>query len=129
MAYFWLWVSIAMATASALFLKEATVIVGDLPEDFSAFPDWMLTMVSNPYTLSALFFFVLAIITNTIALSRLKLSYIFPLISVVPIALIAVFSLLLFEEKVPWLGWLAIATICVGVFLVSMRTGASDTKL
>lgn len=129
MGYWSLWVSIAATVAATLFLKEGTLIVGEASENFSELPSWMLKMLSNPYTLSAIFFMIPQIVAYTIALSRLKLSYMFPLSQATQLALVVVFSLLLFEEKVTWLGWLGIVTICIGLFLISMRRNISDTKL
>ena len=128
MAYLWLWLSIAATVASGLFLKEGTLIVGEASENFSELPGWMLKLVSNPYTLCALFFFVLSAVTYTMAMSRLKLSYVMPLGTAIPLVSGPIFALLLFKEEVPWLGWLAIVIICVGVFLVSMRADASDSN-
>jgi len=129
MGYVWLMVSIAAMTASNLFLKEGTNIVGEASENLSELPSWYLKFVSNPYTLSAGFFFVLAIIGYTIAVSRLKLSYIYPLFVAIPLAFVVVFSLLLFEEEVTGLGWLGIVIICGGVFLVAIRRESSGSKL
>lgn len=119
MAYFWLWLCIGVSAASTLFLKEATLIVGEAPANSGELGGWAVDLVSNPYALSAMFFFVLSLITYPIALSRLKLSYMFPLYTATQLVLVAVFSLVLFEEGLTWLGWVAIVTICVGIFLVS----------
>ena len=129
MAYLSLWVSIAATVAAGLFLKEGTLIVGEASENFSELPGWMLELVSNPYTISALFVYVLSWIGFTIAVSRLKLSYMTPLFTSIPLVLVAALCLPLFGEKVPWLGWLSIVIICVGVFLVSMRTATGDSKI
>jgi len=126
MAYLWLWVSIAATVASGLFLKEGTLIVGEASENFGELPAWMLNLVSNPYALCALFFFVLNVVAYTIAMSRLKLSYIMPLGVAIPLVLGPIFALLLFNEEVPWLGWLAIVIMCTGVFLISMRPDTND---
>jgi len=129
MGYLWLIVSIAAATAANLFLKEGTLIAGEASENFSELPRWLLKLFSNPYTLSALFFFVLMLIGYIIAMSRLKLSYIAPLYLAMQIVLTAVFCLFLFEEEVTGLGWLGIVIICVGVFLVAIQRESSGSKL
>jgi len=129
MAYLSLWVSIAAITAAMLFLKEGTLIVGEASKNFSELPSWMLRLASNPYTITALFFFILSALTNAIAMSRLKLSYITPLGYVETLVLTPIFALFLFEEKVTWLGWLGIVIICAGVFLVAMQRGTSDSKI
>ena len=127
--YFLLWLCVALNTAPTLFLKEATLIAGDLPEDFSNFSGWIVDLVSNPYGICAIFLFILSLMAFPMALSRLKLSYMFPIVQAIPLVLTAIFSFLLFEEKVPWLGWLAIVTICAGVLLLSTRPGTSDSTL
>jgi len=119
----------AAITAAGLFLKEGTLIVGEASENFSELPDWMLRLVSNPYTLAALFFFAMSQIGFVVPFSRLKLSYIQPLCTAIGLILSPIFAFLLFEEKVPWLGWLGIVIMCVGVFLVSIRGGTSDSTL
>jgi len=128
MGYVWLIVSIAAITAHQLFMKEGTLIAGEASEDLSELADWLLKLVSNPYTLSAIFFVAVSIIAWAFAMSRLKLSYITPLYAAVPIVFIAIFSLLLFEEDITRLGWLGIVIICAGVFLVSMQRESSDSK-
>jgi len=129
MPYFWLCVVIATQPVCLLFLKEGTLIVGEAPENFSELAGWLVKLFSNPYTLSAVFFFVLNAICWIIAMSRLKLSFMFPFSQAAQIVLVTVFSLLLFEEKVIWLGWLGIVTICVGLFLMSMPRNISESKL
>jgi multidrug transporter EmrE-like cation transporter len=129
MAYLSLWVSIVASVAANLLLKEGTHIVGEAPGNFSELPSWMLNVVTNPYTISALFASILAGICITIAMSRLKLSYIMPLYTAVPLIFVVALCLPLFEEKVPWLGWLAIVIISGGVSLVSMRADTSDSKI
>lgn len=129
MGYVCLWISIATGIAAGLFLKEGTNIVGEAPENSSEMTTWMLNMITNPYTLSALFFFIVTGITFSIALSRLKLSYIYPLFMAVPLVVTPLLALPIFDEKVPWMGWLGIVIICVGVFLISMRRSASDDTI
>lgn len=105
-AYLWLWLSIATTVASGLLLKEGTRIVGEASENFSELPGWMLKLVSNPYTLSALFSFALSAVTYTMAMSRLKLSYVMPLSTAIPLVSGPIFALLLFKEKVAGgVGW------------------------
>lgn len=129
MGYAWLIVSIAAITASTLLLKEGTLIVGEASENLSELAGWYLKFVFNPYSLSAGFFFFLANIGYAIAVSRLKLSYIYPLFVAIPLAFVVVFSLLLFEENITGLGWLGIVIVCGGVFLVAIQRESTRSKL
>lgn len=129
MPFLWLCISIAFGAANTLFAKEATAIVGEVPEVPSEVAHWYLKFFSNPYQIAALSFWIPNLLGYTIAVSRLKLSYIFPLSQATQLVLIVVFSLLLFEEKVTWLGWLGIVIVCIGLFLISMRRNISDSKL
>lgn len=126
MAYLWLWISIAADAASDLFSKEGTIVLGEAPKAASEATIWFLKLLINPYVVAALLCVVLGAITFTIAMSRLKLSYLVPISSAMIPVVVAIFSLVLFEEVITGPGWLGLVIICVGVFVVSREKGSSD---
>ena len=128
MPFIWLCISIASAIVNALFGKEAALIVGEVPEAPSEATRWFFRYLINPYNIASIFFLIPMAIGYAIAVSRLKLSFITPLYTAVPLVFIGIFSLIFFDEDITGLGWLGIVIIFVGVFLVAMGRERSVSK-
>ena len=72
----------------------------------------------NPYVIAGLLCYVVSVIVWLLALSRVEVSYAYPLLSVGYI--IAAFAgQILFQEALTPVRWAGIAVICLGVFLVT----------
>ncbi|MCL5035702.1 MAG: EamA family transporter [Chloroflexi bacterium] len=84
-----------------------------LPYIFHALTDWHVVLSLILGFLSFLFYLA--------ALSKLELSYVYPFIGL-NFVLIALYSSVIFHEHVSIARWLGIASIIIGVILVS-RTG------
>ena len=72
----------------------------------------------NPYVIAGLLCYVVSVIVWLLALSRVEVSYAYPLLSVGYI--VAAFAgQILFQEALTPVRWAGIAVICLGVFLIT----------
>lgn len=72
----------------------------------------------NPYVLAGLFSYVVSVLVWLMALSRVEVSYAYPLLSVGYI--VAAFAgQIFFHEALTPVRWAGILVICLGVFLVT----------
>jgi drug/metabolite transporter (DMT)-like permease len=72
----------------------------------------------NPFVVAGLFCYVVSVIVWLMALSRVEVSYAYPLLSVGYI--VAAFAgQMLFQEALTPVRWAGILVICLGVFLVT----------
>ena len=92
------------------------LIFGAFPAD--QFLQKIIPMFLNPFVFSGIACFGLSAVTWLVVLSRLELSYVYPLVSVAYI-MVAIASWILFKENVTLIRWLGILVIVMGVFLIS----------
>jgi len=72
----------------------------------------------NPYVLAGLFAYVVSVVVWLMALSRVEVSYAYPLLSVGYI--VAAFAgQVFFQEALTPVRWAGILIICLGVFLIT----------
>ncbi|MFC1560228.1 4-amino-4-deoxy-L-arabinose transferase [Candidatus Margulisiibacteriota bacterium] len=114
--YIMLAVSITMAAAGQILMKQGMRMVGVFPvrEIFSR----MFSIIFNPFVFLGLSMFALSSIVWLVVLSRMELSYVYPMVSIAYI-IVAIVAYFLLGEKVVFIRWLGILTICLGVFLIS----------
>jgi drug/metabolite transporter (DMT)-like permease len=81
-------------------------------------------ILRSPLVLGGLFFYALGAISWIAVLRRMDLSYAYPFLALnfVLIALVGQFVL---GETVPWIRWVGIAAICVGILLIA-NSGVSQ---
>ena len=76
------------------------------------------TVFTNPMVLAGLGLYVVGAVIWLMVLSRLALSFAYPMLAL-SYAFTPLLAWLLLGESVPSVRWLGVATICLGVFLVS----------
>jgi len=74
--------------------------------------------LSTPLVLAGFFAYALGSLIWLIIISRVDLSFAYPLISIGYI-LVAIFSWWLFNENINWMRWLGTVIIILGVILIS----------
>ena len=79
----------------------------------------MIKMYLNSIIIIGTLIYGFSIVLWTVVLSKIELSYAYPLASL-NYPLVAFISTLVFKEKVPRMRWFAIAIIVIGVILVSL---------
>ena len=114
-------VGVLLNALAQLTLKQGMRNIGH----FNFTPDSLLRMSStvlfNPFILAGLCCYVVSVIIWLLVLSRVEVSYAYPLLSVGYIVT-AVAGWQLFNESMSLIRWSGIAVICCGVWLITRTT-------
>lgn len=116
MNYVILAISILLAVTGQLLMKKGMMLFGTFPASQLLYK--IVPMFFNPYVFFGFAFFGLSSLFWLIVLSRLQLSFVYPMVSVAYV-LVALFSMLFFKESVSLVRWSGIAVIIIGVYLIS----------
>ncbi|WP_414476167.1 DMT family transporter [Microvirga sp. M2] len=100
-------------TLAQVALKAAGDHLGSM--DFGI--DWVMSAITNPWTLAGAVGYIGAFASWMIVLDRIPLSLGFPLTAVIYVTVTAA-SVLLFQEQFGLLRWSGIALIVVGVAII-----------
>lgn len=114
--YLLLGVSILLAVTGQLLMKKGMMIFGSFPVNQmlqNIFP-----MFLNPFIFFGFACFAASSLFWLVVLSRLELSFVYPMVSVAYV-IVALASLIFFKENVTLLRWVGISVIILGVFLIS----------
>jgi multidrug transporter EmrE-like cation transporter len=111
-----LFISISLAIAGQLLMKQGMMIFGKFP--VTQLLVKLIPMVFQPYVFIGILCFAVSSVFWLVVLSRIDLSLAYPLVSIAYIVT-AIFSYYVFKENVSFIRWIGIITICLGVFLVS----------
>jgi drug/metabolite transporter (DMT)-like permease len=103
-----LWLSIMLGSCAQIFLKKG---LGDRGTGSTNL--YARVLLSGWVWLWALSF-VFATAFWLVALTRIELSYAFPLLSS-GYVIVAVMSMVFLKERISWMRWMAILVICLGV--------------
>ncbi len=111
--------SIALGVAGQLFFKRGMMSLGPLALSLRALPGLVLTLVTRPRLLAGAFLYFLSAVLWLYALSRVDLSYAYPLLAL-NVVLIPLGARFLFKEPVSRARWGAILLIGCGIAFVTM---------
>lgn len=114
--YVMLTISILLAVTGQLLMKKGMLIFGTFPLNQLAYK--LVPMFLNPYVFFGFTCFAASSIFWLAVLSRLELSFVYPMVSVAYV-LVAIASLIFFKENVTLIRWMGILVIIMGVFLIS----------
>lgn len=114
--YLLLAISISFAIAGQLLMKQGMMMFGKFP--VTQLLSRLIPMFMQPYVFFGFMFFGLSSIFWLVVLSRIDLSFAYPMVSVAYVV-VAIFSYYVFKENVSLIRWIGIMTICFGVFLIS----------
>jgi len=106
-----LWLTIILSACAQVFLKRGVTGIGPGVR-FS-----YVSLVKSAWVWAWGISFVLATGLWLIAMSRIQVSYAFPLLSI-SYPIVAVLSIFLLGERIPASRWMAIAVITFGVALI-----------
>ena len=109
--------SVMIASVAQVLLKVGMTRVGRIA-GFSEAPSMLLKAITNPIVFSGLAVFGLSSLTWLTALSRVKLSIAYPMVSLGYVAVV-IFSWLVLKEPVKPITFVGCATVVIGVFLIS----------
>ena len=111
--------SVACGVAGQITLKLGMIPVGQIGENALQQPlQVALRVFTSPLVLVGLGLYVLGALSWLTMLSRVPLSFAYPLVAV-SYAITPLLALIFLREAVPSMRWLGILTICLGAFLVS----------
>lgn len=116
MNYIILAISISLAVAGQLLMKHGMNQFGTFPISQIIFK--IIPMILNPFVFLGFFLFGVSSIFWLAVLSRMQLSFVYPMVSLAYV-LVALFSFYFFKENVSLIRWVGIGVICIGVFLIS----------
>jgi len=114
--YIMLFTSVALAAAGQILMKYGMRMIGVFP--VRELLSKIVSIIFNPFVFSGLSLFGFSSIIWLVVLSRLELSFVYPMVSVAYI-IVTIASFFLFSEQVTLIRWLGILTICAGVILIS----------
>lgn len=109
--------SVLVSAIAQLLLKHGMTKVGRVSSLADA-PRMLLSALSNPTILAGLAVFGVSALSWLVALSRVKLSVAYPMISLGYVAVI-LFSWLILHESIKPVTLVGCLTIIVGIFLIS----------
>lgn len=109
--------SVMLASIAQILLKVGMTRVGRV-NSFASAPVMLLRALTNPFVLSGLMVFGISSLTWLSALSRVKLSIAYPMVSL-GYVIVVIFSWLVLKESVKPITFIGCATVIIGVFLIS----------
>jgi len=114
-----IWVSVLLSAGAQIFLKKGMMRVRARSRAAQAsILSYLWGAAGDIFVWLWAFSFVIALVLWIIGLQKVDLSYAYPLVSG-GYVLVTVLAALFLREKVPVKHWLAIAVICLGVWLIS----------
>ncbi|HEY3111778.1 MAG TPA: EamA family transporter [Chloroflexota bacterium] len=111
--------AIICGVAGQLTLKLGMTAAGRIDGEALSRPmQTLIATLGNPMVLGGLSFYVLGAVAWLTVLSRVPLSYAYPILAA-GYAITPILAWLILNESVPSMRWMGIGTICLGVLLVS----------
>ncbi len=101
-----------------LTLKQGMRSIGHFSFSMESLLKMVLTIGLNPFVLAGLACYVISVVIWLLVLSRVEVSYAYPLLSVGYIVT-ALAGWLLFDEGMDLTRWMGIGVICCGVWLIT----------
>ena len=112
---------VLLNAAAQLALKQGMRQIGYFDFTFGNIPQVVWAVAANGYIWSGLTCYVVSVVVWLLVLSRVEVSYAYPLLSVGYIVT-ACAGWLFFQESLSLTRLLGIAVICLGVFLITRTT-------
>ena len=110
--------SILLGAFGQLSMKKGMGDLGVMSMGLSKLIANLLAMLSSPFVLLGLLLYVVSTFFWLVVLSRVELSYAYPMISI-GYVVVFVLSWLFLQERLPMIRILGLTFVCVGVLLVS----------
>ncbi|OFV67483.1 MAG: membrane protein containing DUF6, transmembrane [Candidatus Syntrophoarchaeum caldarius] len=98
--------------------------ISDLGKKFSLSSTLLTSLITNTYVVFGAVLYGISFILWLYVLSKVKVSYAYPFISL-SYALVAVLGFFLLDEKISFDAWMGICLVVVGVVLIGMNIGGT----
>jgi multidrug transporter EmrE-like cation transporter len=109
---------VLLNAAAQIVLKQGMRTIGDFAFTLANLVPVGIRVASNPFVLLGIGFYGISVVVWLMVLSRVDVSYAYPMLSVGYIVA-ALAGKALFNEPVDAVRWLGIITICFGVYLIT----------
>ena len=109
---------VLLNSAAQIVLKQGMRIVGNFAFTWDNLVPIGIRVGSNPYILTGLGFYAISVVVWLMVLSRVDVSYAYPMLSIGYIVA-ALAGKVFFGEPVDIIRWSGIFTICFGVYLIT----------
>lgn len=113
-----IFIPIVIAAAGQIILKLGMNKIGVVDFAKTGLVNFFLKIFNTPLVLLGLFFYAFSAILWLVVLSREKLSFVYPLVAF-SYVITVVLSVVILKEEVPWLHWLGLGVICLGIILIA----------
>ena len=113
-----IFVSVILAVLGQLSMKQGMLKVGYVPFELAKFGSSFSRVITTPFVLLGLFLYVISTVFWLVVLSRVELSYAYPMISI-GYVLVIFLSWLLLHEHISSGRILGVLLICSGILLVA----------
>ena len=118
MEFLFLFVSIFCAVTGQLLLKTTVMRLDGVDLASAQLASHLIRLLRTPLFYAAMFVYFCSMLSYLAAISKLDLSFAYPMVSV-NYALILICSKVFFGEEIKPLRWAGVAFIILGVFLIS----------
>ncbi len=112
---------VLLNAAAQIVIKKGMLQVGAFAFSMKNIVPIGLKVVSSPFVIIGIMFYVVSLVLWLMVLSRVDVSYAYPMLSIGYIVA-ALFGKYLFGEPVGPVRWAGIIVICVGVYLITRST-------
>ena len=112
---------VMLNAAAQLTLKQGMLKIGYFEFRLENFSRILFAVSANPYILAGITCYVFSVIVWLLVLSRVEVSYAYPLLSIGYIVT-AFLGWFFFHESIGSMRWLGIIIVCLGVWLIA-RSG------
>ena len=111
-------IGVLLNASAQLFLKQGMRHIGYFEFRLENIGRIILTVAASPYILSGLACYVISVAVWLLVLSRVEVSYAYPLLSIGYIVT-AFAGFIFFNESIGAIRWAGISVICFGVWLIT----------
>lgn len=112
-----IFVSVILGVLGQLSMKQGMLEVGYIPLELAKFGSSFSRIITTPFVLLGLFLYAVSAMFWLVVLSRVELSYAYPMISI-GYVLVVFLSWALFHEHISSSRILGVLLICSGVLLI-----------
>lgn len=110
--------SVIMGVIGQICLKFGMMNIGRFTSNINNTVNLLIRALSSPIIIAGFLCYGVSALSWLIVLSRVELSYAYPMVSF-GYVLVVLLSWILFNENVTFLRLIGVITICLGVFLIS----------
>jgi len=118
--FFLIFLSTVLTVAGQLFFRKGMLEVGEISFSFQSLSKTLGETASNIYVISGFILFALGAILWLVVLSKVEVSYAYPIGSLGYVLLLFA-SWLFLGESIPLSRWIGVFLICLGIFFIVRR--------